>query len=91
MASSCTLATEAVSFTSTQITFKMKQAYTPRIVQFTKEVKSPVKLTLDEEGLVRYHKDMWNEKDYSLEELGKVMKDAGWGSVDQDYETAGGS
>lgn len=31
-------------------------------------------LTLDEEGKVRYHKDMWNDKDYSHEGLGKVMK-----------------
>jgi hypothetical protein len=29
---------------------------------------------LDGEGKVRYHKDMWNEKDYSHEGLGKVLK-----------------
>jgi hypothetical protein len=74
MASSRTLATEIVSNTDTQIAFKMKQEYTPRVVHFSKPVNSLVTLTLDEQGKVKYHKDMWNEKDYSHEGLGKIMK-----------------
>jgi len=74
MASSKTLATEIVSNTDTQLVFKMKQEYTPRVVHFSKPVNSLVSLTLDEQGKVKYHKDMWNEKDYSHEGLGKIMK-----------------
>ena len=74
MASSRTLATEVVSNTDTQIAFKMKQEYTPRVVHFTKPVNSLVTLTLDDQGKVKYHKDMWNQKDYSHEGLGKIMK-----------------
>jgi len=37
-------------------------------------VNSLVTLTLDAEGKVRYHKDMWNHNDYSHQGLGKVMK-----------------
>jgi hypothetical protein len=33
-----------------------------------------VTLSLDGEGKVKYHKDMWNEKDYSHEGLEKVFK-----------------
>lgn len=74
MASSKTLATEVVSSTNTQLVFKMKQEYTPRVVHFSKPVNSLVSLTLDERGKVKYHKDMWNQKDYSHEGLGKIMK-----------------
>lgn len=74
MASSKTLATEIVSSTDTELIFKMKQEYTPRVVRFTKPVNSLVSLTLDEAGKVKYHKDMWNDKDYSHEGLGKIMK-----------------
>ena len=74
MSTSRTLATEVVSNAPTEIVFKMKQEYTPRIIHFSKPVNSLVSLTLDEHGKVKYHKDMWNEKDYSHEGLGKVMK-----------------
>ena len=74
MATSRTLATEIVSSTPTSLVFKLRQEYTPRIVHFSKAVNSLVTLTLDDEEKVRYHKDMWNEKDYSHEGLGKVMK-----------------
>ena len=74
MASSKTLSTEIVSSTDTELIFKMKQEYTPRVVHFSKPVNSLISLTLDGEGKVKYHKDMWNEKDYSHEGLGKVMK-----------------
>ena len=74
MASSKTLSTEIVSSTDTELVFKMKQEYTPRVVHFSKSVNSLVSLALDGEGKVKYHKDMWNEKDYSHEGLGKIMK-----------------
>lgn len=74
MASSKTLATEVVSNTDTQLIFKMKQEYTPRVVHFSKPVNSLVSLTFDVHGKVKYHKDMWNQKDYSHEGLGKIMK-----------------
>ena len=74
MASSKTLATEIVSSTDTELVFKMKQEYTPRVLHTSKAVNSLVSLTLDGNGKVKYHKDMWNDKDYSHEGLGKVMK-----------------
>lgn len=74
MASSRTLATEIVSNTSTELVFKLQQEYTRRVLHLSKAVDSLVSLTLDEEGKVKYHKDMWNDKDYSHEGLGKVMK-----------------
>jgi hypothetical protein len=73
-ASSKTLKTEIVSDSPTEIVFKLRQEYTPKGLHYSKSVDSLVSLTLDEEGMVRYHKDQWNEKDYSHEGLGKVMK-----------------
>ncbi|KAK5019862.1 hypothetical protein BJ546DRAFT_1070926 [Cryomyces antarcticus] len=74
MASSKTLKTEVISSKPSDIIFKLQQEYTPRILHFSKPVNSLITLTLDEQGKVRYHKDMWNEKDYSHEGLGKVLK-----------------
>ena len=75
MASSKTLATEIVSNSHTELVFKLRQEYTPRLVHFSKQVNRLVSLTFDENGdKVKYHKDMWNEKDYSHEGLEKVMK-----------------
>ena len=74
MASSRTLATEIVLNNSTTLAWKQTQEYTPRVVHFTKPVNSLVTVTLDGEGKVKYHKDQWNEKDYSHEGLGKVLK-----------------
>lgn len=75
MASSKTLATEIVSNSRNELIFKLRQEYTPRLLLFSKPVNSLVSLTFDEKGeKVKYHKDMWNEKDYSHEGLGKVMK-----------------
>ncbi|TKA70550.1 hypothetical protein B0A49_07631 [Cryomyces minteri] len=74
MASSKTLKTEVISSKPSEIIFKLQQEYTPRILHFSKPVNSLITLTLDEQGKVRYHKDMWNEKDYSHEGLGKVLK-----------------
>ena len=74
MASSKTLATEIVSDTPTQIIFKLRQEYKPKVSPAAKAVNSLVTLTLDDAGKVRYHKDQWNEKDYSHEGLGKILK-----------------
>lgn len=71
-----TLATEIVQSTPTTLAFKLRQNYSPKLTpsSFSKTVNSLVTLTLDEQGKVRYHKDMWNQKDYSHEGLGKLMK-----------------
>jgi len=77
MASSKTLATEVVSSTDNALVFKLRQEYTPRLLQISKPVNSLISLALVQDGSterVVYHKDMWNEKDYSHEGLGKVMK-----------------
>ncbi|KAI9822647.1 MAG: hypothetical protein M1827_000366 [Pycnora praestabilis] len=74
MASSKTLKTEIVKSTPTELIFKMQQEYTPRVVHFSKPVNSLISLTLDENEKVKYHKDMWNQKDYNHEGLGKIMK-----------------
>jgi hypothetical protein len=77
MATSQTLATEIVSSTDKEIVFKLRQEYRPKLMQAGKAVNSLVSLALekvDGEEKVVYHKDMWNEKDYSHEGLGKVFK-----------------
>lgn len=75
MASPKTLATEILSNSRNELVFKLQQEYTPRLVRFSKSVNSLVSLMFDENGeKVKYHKDMWNEKDYSREGLGNVMK-----------------
>lgn len=65
------------------IVFKMKRAWTPKLSSKTFDVNHFVTLSLDrakeEDGegpseRVKYHKDQWNEKDYSHDGLGKVMK-----------------
>lgn len=57
------------------IIFKLQQKYTPKPMPIAKKVNSLVTLRLDQNGKVRYHNDMWNEKDYSHEDLGKIMKE----------------
>lgn len=99
MASSKTLGVEVVSSTEpsgnrpAELVFKMKRAWTPRVLHKTFEVNHFVTLSLekateaDGEGLderVKYHKDQWNEKDYSHAGLGKVMK-----TLNGDYATIG--
>lgn len=78
MASSKTIATEVVSSTDSELIFKLQQEYKPQLFPAGKKVNSLISLALqkDEKGeeKVVYHKDMWNEKDYSHEGLGKVMK-----------------
>ncbi|KAF1948910.1 hypothetical protein CC80DRAFT_583244 [Byssothecium circinans] len=74
MAKSRTIKTEVVSSKPDEIIFKLQQEYTPKPAPIPKKVNSLVTLTLDEHGKVRYHKDMWNGKDYTHEGLGKIMK-----------------
>lgn len=74
MASSQTLATEIVLSDSTTLSFKMTQEYKPRLSPAAKKVDSLVTLTLDHEGKVKYHKDQWNEKDYSHGGVGMWFK-----------------
>jgi len=73
-ASSKTLKTQVVSDTPTEIIFKMRQEYTPKVLNKSKVADSLISLSLDENGKVKYHKDMWNEKDYSHEGFGKILK-----------------
>ncbi|KAG9202845.1 hypothetical protein G6514_003867 [Epicoccum nigrum] len=75
MKSSRTIKTQVMSSKPDEIIFKLQQEYTPKPMPIAKKVNSLVTLTLDQDGMVRYHKDMWNEKDYSHEGLGKVMKE----------------
>jgi hypothetical protein len=77
MATSRTIATEVVSFTDKEIVFKSRQEYRPKFMPAGKAVNSLVSLALekvDGEEKVVYHKNMWNEKDYSHEGLGKIFK-----------------
>lgn len=78
MSSSKTLATEVVKSDENEIVFKLQQEYSPRGLPTSRAVNSLVSLALekDENGeeKVVYHKDMWNEKDYSHGGFGKVMK-----------------
>jgi hypothetical protein len=69
-----TLKTEVVKDTPSEIVWKMQHEYTPKGISKSKAVNSLISLGLDDQGKVRYHKDMWNEKDYSHEGLGKFFK-----------------
>ncbi|KAK4540185.1 hypothetical protein LTR36_009683 [Oleoguttula mirabilis] len=100
--SSVTKAVEVVSSTSASdgqanepaaIVFKMKHAWTPRVLGKTFDVNHFVTLSLEKAGpedgegpseRVKYHKDQWNEKDYSHAGLGKVMK-----TLNGDWATIG--
>ena len=74
MAKTQTIKTEIVEAKPESIIFKLQQEYTPKPTPIAKKVNSLVTLTLDGSGKVKYHKDMWNEKDYSHEGLGKILK-----------------
>ncbi|KAK5077478.1 hypothetical protein LTR70_009725 [Exophiala xenobiotica] len=69
-----TLKTEVIEDKEDLIVFKLQQEYTPAVLHKAMPVNSLVSLSLDEHSKVRYHKDMWNEKDYSHEGLGKLLK-----------------
>lgn len=95
-ATSRTLKTEVVKDEEApgEIVFKLQQEYNPKLLgklggKMT--VNSLVSLTLEKEKdektgeteeKVKYHKDMWNEKDYSHGGIGKFMKE-----VNGDYLT----
>lgn len=74
-ASSKTIKTEVVSDKPTETIFKLQQEYTPKLLHWSKTVNSLVTLTLDEQGKVKYHKDMWNSKDYTHQGIGQIMKE----------------
>lgn len=79
-ATSKTLATEIVSSTDDEVVFKLRQEYTPKLLNTPKAVNSLVSLGLIKDAAdggvekVIYHKDMWNEKDYSHWGIGKALK-----------------
>ena len=69
---------QVVSSKPTEIIYKQRQPYKVKGLGLERKVESLITLTLaEEEGevKVKFHKDMWNEKDYSHEGLGKVMKE----------------
>lgn len=72
--SSKTLKTEVVKDSELEFVFKMQQEWTLKGIHASKPVNCLVSLSLDDQGKVKYHKDMWNEKDYSHEGLGKAFK-----------------
>ncbi|KAL4866128.1 hypothetical protein BDV12DRAFT_173333 [Aspergillus spectabilis] len=72
-----TLATEVVSSTENELVWKQRQRYTFAGIHVSKTADSLVSLRLENQGgskKVLYHKDMWNEKDYSHEGLGAAIK-----------------
>ncbi|KAL5387082.1 hypothetical protein DPSP01_003692 [Paraphaeosphaeria sporulosa] len=74
MSKSQTIKTQVVSSKENEIIFKLQQEYMPKLAPTGKKVNSLVTLSLDAQGKVKYHKDMWNEKDYSHQGLGKLIK-----------------
>ncbi|RYP50381.1 hypothetical protein DL768_004056 [Monosporascus sp. mg162] len=72
-----TLATEVASSTPDELVWKQRQRYTFSGIHVSKTADSLISLKLEgqepDENVV-YHKDMWNEKDYSHEGLGMLMK-----------------
>ncbi|KAL4980164.1 hypothetical protein BDW66DRAFT_125768 [Aspergillus desertorum] len=72
-----TLATEVTSSTEHELVWKQRRKYTFAGIHASKIADSLVSLTLEGSGpdeKVVYHKDMWNEKDYSHEGLGAAFK-----------------
>lgn len=66
--------TQVVEDNPRVIVFKLQQEYTPAVLHKPAVVNSLVSLSLDDDGKIRYHKDQWNEKDYSHDGLGKLFK-----------------
>lgn len=76
-AKSETLATEVVASTNDELVWKQRQKYTFAGIRVPKTADSLVSLKLtgkEPDEKVEYHKDMWNEKDYSHEGLGMLIK-----------------
>ena len=53
---------------------RQRHEYTLKGLPIGRKVDSLISLGLDADGKVRYHKDMWNEKDYSHDGFGKLVK-----------------
>ncbi|KAI1387822.1 uncharacterized protein F4822DRAFT_407688 [Hypoxylon trugodes] len=71
------LGTEVTSSTEHELVWKQKHRYTFIGIHASKTADSLVSLKLEgaePNEKVVYHKDMWNEKDYSHEGLGALMK-----------------
>ncbi|KAI9374551.1 hypothetical protein BJX61DRAFT_540675 [Aspergillus egyptiacus] len=78
-AKSETLATEITESSEHELVWKQRQRYTFAGIRVPKTADSLVSLRLEKDGeaegeKVVYHKDMWNEKDYSHDGLGALMK-----------------
>jgi hypothetical protein len=56
------------------IVFKLRQENMPKVLHWSKVVNSLITPALDGAGKVKYHKDMWNDKNDSHEGLGEIMK-----------------
>lgn len=72
-----TLSTEVVKSSPAELVFKLRQEYVFQGGVAKKVVDSLVSLGLSgEEGkeVVKYHKDMWNDKDYSHQGVGFLFK-----------------
>ncbi|KAL4756911.1 uncharacterized protein BDW70DRAFT_171868 [Aspergillus foveolatus] len=72
-----TLATEVTSSTEHELVWKQRRKYTFAGVHASKTVDSLVSLKLEgsePDEKVVYHKDMWDENDYSHEGLGAIFK-----------------
>ncbi|KAL4753338.1 hypothetical protein BDW72DRAFT_201677 [Aspergillus terricola var. indicus] len=72
-----TLATEVTSSAEHELVWKQRRKYTFSGVHASKIVDSLVSIKLEgsePDEKVVYHKDMWNENDYSHEGLGAVFK-----------------
>jgi hypothetical protein len=52
------LETQVVSDTATEIIFKMRQQYTPKVLKVSKIADGLISLSLEEDGTIKYHKDM---------------------------------
>ncbi len=69
-----TLKTQVVSDSPTEIVFKMRHQYTLKVLKISKIADSLISLGLDQNGKVAFHKDQWNEKDYSDKGFGHIVK-----------------
>ncbi|RDW78714.1 uncharacterized protein DSM5745_05566 [Aspergillus mulundensis] len=72
-----TIATEVTSSTEHELAWKQRRKYTLAGIHASKVADSLVSLKLQRSGpgeKVVYHKDMWNEKDYSHDGLGAAIK-----------------
>jgi len=75
--SSTTLAIQVTHSTAHELVWKQRQKYVLVGVPVPKVADSLISLTLEGEApheKVVYHKDQWNEKDYSHEGLGMMIK-----------------